>query len=400
MAWYNVVIVSDRGSKIRETIESDDGSVLKEALTRQYPKAKKIAVNKVLEIPGMAVKVLIKDVVIFTRQFATMIDAGLPLVQCLEILAKQQPNLTLRSAISKIKKKVEGGSTFAEALGEHPKIFDNLYVNLVAAGEVGGILDNILNRLATHMEKAEKLKKTIKSAMIYPAITTAVATSVTLVLLLFVIPIFQKMFSDFGGELPGLTQKVVNMSDFTRQYWYMIVLIIVGGGFVFKTITATEKGEYAWHGILMKFPAIGDVVVKGAVATFTRTLSTMLTSGVPILDALEICAKTSGNKVIEKAIFESRDAISEGRTLTDPLKESQVFPSMVIQMIEVGEQTGALDSMLAKIADFYDNEVEESVETMTALIEPIMIVVLGGILGTLVIAMYLPIFAMAGAVEG
>jgi type IV pilus assembly protein PilC len=340
-----------------------------------------------------------RDVILFARQFSTMIDAGLPIIQCLDILYSQQANATFKRMLKEIKESVEGGATLAEALKKFPKQFDNLFVNMIAAGEAGGILDAILRRLAAYMEKAAKLKAQVKGAMTYPVVTLIIAVLVLAVILVFVIPVFEEMFADFGGELPMPTQIVVAMSDMVKS---KIIYIIVGLVFfiiAFKKFYGTEKGREFVDKMLLKVPVFGDLLRKVAVAKFTRTMGTMLASGVAILEALDIVAKTAGNKTVEKAVYNVRKGISEGRTMADPLAQSGVFPSMVCQMISVGESTGALDAMLEKIADFYDEEVDQAVENLTALIEPFMLVFLGVTIGGLVIAMYLPIFKMAGAIS-
>lgn len=343
-------------------------------------------------------KVDTKDLVVFTRQFATMIDSGLPLVQCLDILAGQQENKTFRAALYNIKESVESGSTFADALGKHPRIFDQLYVNLVAAGEVGGILDTILNRLAAYIEKALKLKKQVKGAMVYPATIVSIAVVVVGVILVFVIPTFAKMFADFGGTLPLPTLIVIAISDFLQKY----ILVIIGAIYGIKVAVGkyydTPSGRKTLDRLFLKLPVIGVLIRKVAVAKFTRTLGTMISSGVPIMDGLEIVAKTAGNKIVEEAIYRVRQAISEGKTMAEPLGESGVFPPMVVQMISVGEATGAMDAMLNKIADFYDEEVDDAVGNLTAMMEPLLMVFLGTTVGGLVVAMYLPIFKLAGAV--
>ena len=343
-------------------------------------------------------KVQQSDVIIFCRQFSTMIDAGLPIIQCLEILYSQQENKTFKNILKSIKESVEGGETLAEALKKYPKQFDNLFVNMIAAGEAGGILDTILRRLSHYMEKAAKLKSQVKGAMIYPLITIIIAIVVIAIIMVFVIPVFKEMFEGMGGSLPLPTQIVVAMSDFVKNN----ILYIIGCSgltiFAVKKYYNTEKGRILLDDLSLKLPVFGTLIRKVAVAKFTRTMSTMLTSGVAILDALDIVAKTAGNKTIEKAIYDVRSDIEEGRTMADPLSESGVFPSMVCQMIAVGESTGALDQMLAKIADFYDEEVDQAVENMTAMIEPFMLVFLGVTIGGLVIAMYLPIFKMASIV--
>jgi len=353
-----------------------------------------------INIPGFEPKITTKDLVVFTRQFATMIDAGLPLVQCLDILSRQQPNRTFKKILTQVKESVESGSTFADALKKHPKAFDELYVNLVAAGEVGGILDTILNRLAAYIEKALKLKKQVKSAMTYPTTIIGIAVVVIAVILIFVIPAFEKMFADFGGTLPAPTQMVINLSNFIQHY----ILVIIGGFiatvWLIKRIYRTPKGREKIDDWALKAPIFGILIRKVAVAKFTRTLGTMISSGVPILDGLEIVAKTAGNKTVEKAIYRVRQSISEGKTIAEPLEKSGVFPPMVCQMIAVGEQSGAIDTMLNKIADFYDDEVDDAVGNLTAMMEPLLMLFLGTTVGGLVIAMYLPIFKLAGTVGG
>ncbi len=336
-----------------------------------------------------------KDLVVFTRQFATMIDAGLPLVQALDILATQVENKTLAKTIEQVKIDVEAGSTYADALRKHPKVFSELYVNMVAAGESGGILDTILNRLATYIEKAMKLKKKIKGAMIYPAVVTTIAVAVIAVIMIFVVPTFAKMFSQLGGVLPLPTRIVMAMSNFIAGTGGLIVLgaIIVLVVAIIQ-IRKTEKGRYFIDSILLRLPIFGILLRKAAIAKFTRTLGTLVSSGVPILDGLDITAKTSGNKVIERAIYDVRQGVSEGKTISEPLMKSKVFPPMVNHMIAVGESTGALDAMLSKIADFYDDEVDAAVSNLTSMIEPLLMVFLGGSVGFIVVSMYLPIFKL------
>jgi len=336
-----------------------------------------------------------KEIVVFTRQFATMIDAGLPLVQCLEILSSQQTNKTFKEILLKVKGDVEAGSTFAEALKKHPRVFNELFCNLVAAGEAGGILDTILNRLATYIEKTMNLKKKIKGAMVYPAVVMTVAIGVVVLLLAFVIPIFQKMFTDMGATLPPFTQLIINLSEFVRRFWALLIILLFALGMGFRYYYHTEKGREMIDGYILDIPIFGALIKKVAIAKFTRTLGTMLSSGVPILEGLEIVARTSGNRVIEKAVLKTRASIGEGKTVAEPLGASKIFPPMVVQMISVGESTGALDSMLGKIADFYDDEVDAAVSALTSLLEPLLMVFLGSAIGALVIAMYLPIFQMA-----
>ena len=353
------------------------------------------------KIPGLGEKkVNTREVVIFTRQFATMIDSGLPLVQCLEILSSQQDNSSFKAVLLRVKESVESGSTFADALGKHPKVFDQLYVNLVSAGEVGGILDTILNRLAAYIEKSMKLKKQIKGAMVYPATVMSIAAVVVGVILIFVIPTFAKMFEEFGGELPGPTKIVIALSNFIVKYLVVIIGLLFAGIAVFKKYYATKNGRYQVDRLALKAPVMGPLIRKVSVAKFTRTLGTMISSGVPIMDGLEIVAKTAGNKIVEDAIYGVRQAISEGRTIAEPLAACGVFPPMVVQMIAVGEATGAMDTMLNKIADFYDDEVDAAVGAMTAMLEPILMLFLGTTVGGLVVAMYLPIFKIAGTVGG
>lgn len=338
-----------------------------------------------------------KDLVVFTRQFCTMIDAGLPLVQCLDILSRQQDNPYFKKCLLAVKESVESGSTFAEALKKHPKIFDELYVNLVAAGEVGGILDTILNRLAAYIEKSLKLKKQVKSAMTYPVTIIGIASVVVGVILLFVIPAFESMFASFNSALPMPTQIVINMSRGLKKYIIVIIAAIWLFIFLCKRFYASPKGRELVDHNALKLPVVGVLIRKVAVAKFTRTLGTMISSGVPILDGLEIVAKTAGNRTVEKAIFQVRQSISEGKTIAEPLTKSGVFPPMVCQMIAVGEQAGAIDTMLNKIADFYDDEVDDAVGNLTAMMEPLLMLFLGTVVGGLVIAMYLPIFKLAGA---
>ena len=345
-------------------------------------------------------KIETKDLVVFTRQFATMIDSGLPLVQCLDILSGQQENKTFREILVKVKESVESGSTFADALSRHPSAFDQLYVNLVAAGEVGGILDTILARLAAYIEKAMKLKKQVKGAMVYPITIMSIAVVVIGVILVFVIPTFSKMFADFGGELPAPTRIVIALSDFLTKY----ILVLIAAAFGIKAAIGkyygTPNGRKTIDRLALKAPIVGPLIRKVSVAKFTGTLGTMISSGVPIMDGLEIVAKTAGNKVVEEAIYKVRQSISEGKTIAEPLAECGVFPPMVVQMISVGEATGAMDTMLNKIADFYDDEVDDAVGAMTSMMEPLLMVFLGTTVGGLVVAMYLPIFKLAGAVGG
>ncbi len=349
-----------------------------------------------LALPG---SVTSRDVLIFTRQFATMIDAGLPLVQCLDILGSQTENPAFRKVVFAIKGRVEGGSTFSDALKEHPKVFDELYVQLCAAGEVGGILDTILNRLAVYREKAEKLARKVKGALTYPVAVIVIGVIVTAVLLVKVTPVFAKMFQDFGSALPAPTQFVVDLSDWLQAYIIHLVVSIAAVIFAARAFYRNPRGREIFDKAILHAPLVGDLLRKVAVARFTRTLGTMISSGVPILDALDVTAKTAGNRTIEKGILFVKGKISEGKNIAGPLAETKVFPSMVVQMIGVGEATGAMDQMLGKIADFYDDEVDAGVASLTSLIEPIMMVFLGGVVGGFLIAMYLPIFSIAGAIK-
>ncbi len=340
-----------------------------------------------------------RDIVIFTRQFATMINSGLPLVQSLDILAKQTENAALADVTKQVVFDVESGHTLADAFSKHPKAFTELYVNMVAAGEAGGILDTILLRLATFLEKSDALIRKVKGAMVYPGVIMSVAGIAVAVLLIFVIPTFQKMFASVGMELPLPTRIVIAMSDFLISYWWALILIIVGIVYAIRSYYKTPNGQKQIDQMLLNAPVLGDLLRKSAVSRFTRTLGTLISSGVSILDGLEITAKTAGNRVIHDAVMESRNSIAGGETIAGPLEKSKVFPPMVISMIAVGEQTGGLDEMLSKIADFYDEEVDVAVSALLSLMEPMMIVVLGVIVGGMVVAMYLPIFDMMNAVQ-
>lgn len=389
-----------KGESRKGEIEAADDAAARGMLRRQGYKTitvKKKPKDIFESIPFLQQSVSEKDVVVFARIFATMINAGLPLIQCLDLLGKQEQNKTFAKVIGSIKDDIEGGSTLTDALKKYPKIFDDLFVNLVAAGESGGILDIILQRLSGYMEKAMKLKAKVKGAMTYPASVLVISIGVVAVLLLKVIPVFQKMFEGMGGKLPGPTQFLVDASQFAQDYF-----LIMGGGvaaavFAFKRFYATEKGTLMIDALVLKSPVFGPLLKKVAVAKFTRTLSTMMSSGVPIMEGLGIVSKTAGNKIIENALVKTRQSISEGKTIAEPLMETDVFPAMVVQMIAVGEATGALDTMLSKIADFYDDEVDTAVGALTALLEPFMMVFLGGVVGGMIIAMYLPIFQMAAA---
>ena len=342
-----------------------------------------------------------KELVVFIRQFATMIDAGLPLVQCLDILSSQGDNKAFNAILKDVKQAVEGGSTFSDALKRHPKVFDDLFVNLIAAGEMGGILDTILNRLGVYIEKRVKLQRQVRGALVYPIAVFVIATVVLFVLLTYVVPTFEKMFADFGAKdsLPPLTQFVIGLSKGAVANMPIFLASAATAAFAFAYSYRTRRGKRFWHWLLLVFPALGPTMRKIAVARFTRTMGTLLASGVPILDALQIVGKTAGNVIIESALNNVAARIQEGKTMVEPLAETKIFPSMVVQMIGVGEQTGALDQMLNKIADFYEEEVDLAVSALTAMLEPIMMVGIGGMVGFMLIAMYMPIFDIAGAVK-
>jgi type IV pilus assembly protein PilC len=350
-----------------------------------------------IKLPAFGKGVTTRDVVIFTRQFATMINAGLPLVQSLSILANQTENKVLKEVTKQVVYDVEAGNTLADALRKHPKAFSDLYVNMVAAGEAGGILDTILLRLATFLEKNDALVRKVKGAMIYPGVIMSVAVAAIAILLVFVIPTFQEMFASVNLELPLPTRIVINASSFLTHWWWAIILVAVGAVFAVRQYYATADGRKQIDRALLNAPILGDVLRKSAVSRFTRTLGTLISSGVSILDGLEITAKTAGNRIIHDAVMQSRQSIAGGETIAGPLEQSGVFPPMVISMVAVGEQTGGLDEMLSKIADFYDEEVDVAVSAMMAMMEPLMIVVLGVVVGGMVVAMYLPIFDMVNA---
>jgi len=400
MAKFQWEATTRTGEKKRGVMEADSSAAVESRLRGDgltIDRVKKEAVAFQITI-GSGVGH--KDLQIFTRQLATMIDAGLPLVQCLDILAAQTPNKIFARVLGTVKSQVEQGATFSDALRRHPKVFDDLYVNLVAAGEVGGILDTILNRLAVYIEKAVKLRGQIKSALFYPVGIMVVAIGVIAVMLVKVIPTFENMYKEMGhAELPGATKFVINISHGFVNKWYLYLGTVVGvvGGSI--AMRRTDRGKEIFDRMLLRLPVMGGTLRKIVVARFTRTLGTLLTSGVPILDALDICARTAGNKVVEQGIMKARDKISEGHDMAGPLAESRVFPTMVVQMIGVGEQTGAMDQMLQKIADFYEEEVDSAVSALTSLIEPVMMAFLGVVVGGLIIAMYLPIFKLAGNIQ-
>ncbi|PKN06541.1 MAG: pilus assembly protein PilC, partial [Deltaproteobacteria bacterium HGW-Deltaproteobacteria-7] len=374
-------------------IEAVDELTVRGLLRRQGFKSIEVKVKPkdLMEyLPFLKGKIKEKNVVVFCRIFSTMINAGLPLIQCLDLLAQQEQNKEFAKIIRTVKEDIEGGTSLTNALKKYPKIFDELFVNLIAAGEAGGILDVILERLSNYMEKAMKLKARVKGAMTYPAAVLVISVAVVALLLLKVIPVFKKMFEGMGGQLPGLTQALINASEFMQSYWYFMAAVVVVIYIAFVRFYRTEKGRWAIDSLILKSPVFGELLKKVAVAKFSRTLSTMMSSGVPILEGLTIVSKTSGNVVVEAALLKTRQSISEGKTIAEPLAETGIFPPMVVQMISVGEATGALDSMLNKIAIFYDDEVDVAVDAMTALLEPIMMVFLGGVVGGMIIAMYLP----------
>ncbi len=382
-----------RGQTIEGEIEADNKDSVELKLRAQGITPEKIKKKpKEIEIGFLKQKVTLKDIVVFTRQLTTMIEAGLPLVQSLDILAKQNDNKTFKQMLEDIKVSVESGNTLSKAMEKHPKVFDELFVNMVNAAEVSGNLDVIFVRLAVFMEKAMALKRKIKGALFYPISVMVVAAIVVAILLIKVVPTFASMFEGSGQALPMPTQIVVNISDFLRHYIIHIVAGIFATIFILKRIYGLKWGRYFFDKLFLKLPVFGPLIRKAAVAKFTRTLGTMLQSGVSILEALDIVAKTSGNVIIEQSVYKARDSIKEGRNIADPLEETKVFPPMVVQMIAIGESTGALDAMLFKIADFYDEEVDQAVENLTSLMEPLIMAFLGTVVGGLIVAMYLPIF--------
>jgi type IV pilus assembly protein PilC len=390
------------GEVRRGVMEADNEESVNQRLRQQQLAPVKVSKKRKLTDFSFGSPVQTRDLVTFTRLFATMIDAGLPLVQCLDILSGQQPNKKFGAVLKEVQNSVEGGASFSEALKRHPRVFDELFVNLVAAGETGGILDSIMTRLSVYLEKRQKLIRQVRGAMVYPSIVIVIAGGVMTVLLTFVIPAFENMFKDFGGgkeALPAITRFIIALS---RGFMSALPLLIVLGGAIGFGISWTyrqPRGKRFFHKTFLTLPIMGPVLRKIAVARFTRTLGTLLQSGVPILDALDICARTAGNVVIEEGISNVRQAISEGKNMAEPLAATQIFPDMVVQMIAVGEQTGALDQMLNKVADFYEEETDIAVAAMTSAIEPILMVGVGGMVGVVLIAMYLPIFSLAGNIK-
>ena len=398
MPVYTYSGVNRAGTKVTGERSATTKAELQNALRREQINVSKVSEKgKEFSIPSFGTGVKNKELAIFTRQFSVMIDAGLPLVQCLEILAQQQENKTFQKILTGVRSSVEGGATLSSSMKQYEKVFDPLYYNMVEAGETGGILDTILQRLSTYIEKNVKLKRAVKSAMIYPVAVLGIASGVIALLLWKVVPIFVTLFAGLGANLPLPTRIVIGLSNFVGSIWgLMIVVFIVAGGFALKVWYGTPQGRLAIDATLLKLPILGMLLRKIAVARFTRTLGTLISSGVPILEGLDITAKTSGNAVVERAIQKTRKAVEAGRSLVDPLKETEVFPGMVTQMIAVGEQTGAMDAMLQKIADFYEEEVDAAVKDLLTLMEPVMIMFLGIVVGGIVISMYLPLFSLIG----
>lgn len=401
MPVYQWVGKSSTGKEQKGEMEATDASIVRSRLLRMRitPKRVKKKPKDLFEnVAFLQPKVRSKDVIVFARQFSTMIDAGLPLIQCLDILQAQQTNKTFKKITRDIRESVEGGATLSESFKKYPKQFNDLFVHMVAAGEAGGILDTIMGRLASYMEKIDRLKAKIKGAMSYPAVTFIIAMVVLGIILIFVIPTFQEMFMTLGGELPLPTKITINLSNLIREKFFILLGAFILFIIAFVWFYRTEKGRLMVDSFLLRLPVFGVLIRKAAIAKFTRTMGTMLSSGVSILDSLDIVAKTAGNKKVEKAVYKIRTSIVAGQSMADPMAESGVFPPMVSQMTAVGESTGALDAMLGKIADFYDDEVDQAVESLTTLIEPIMIVFLGVVIGGIVISMYLPIFKMASLI--
>ena len=385
------------GSTMEGVLIADNRRAAEMAVRRQNPQVAQVTNvrekgREIPLIPRLPRGISEKRIAVFTRQFSVMLDAGLPLVQCLEILGEQEDNPRFAQIIDQTRADVEAGSSLAEAMGKHPKAFNNLFVSMIAAGEAGGILDVILQRLSTYIEKSVKLKNQVRSAMIYPVTVIVIAIVVVLVILLKVIPVFEQLYAGMGGQLPFITRVVIGVSNTLGRYFPFLVIIVIAGSIAINRWHKTHRGRRILDGLLLKIPIIGELLRKVAVARFCRTLSTLTSSGVPILDGLEITARTSGNAIIEDAIMATRKSVEEGKSISEPLKQTKVFPAMVVQMINVGEQTGALDQMLSKIADFYEEEVDTAVAGLTKLIEPLMITFLGAAIGVIVASMYLPLY--------
>jgi type IV pilus assembly protein PilC len=390
-----------RTGEVRGEREADSKQALAATLRREQVSPLVIKEKgKEFTLPKIGGKVKTKELAIFTRQFSVMIDAGLPLVQCLEALGVQQENKVFQSVLQAVRTEVEGGSTLAFAMRQHPRVFDDLYTNMIAAGEAGGILDTILQRLSSYIEKAVKLKRAVQSAMIYPVVVLTIAVGVIILILWKVVPIFSNLFASMSVTLPLPTRIVIAGSNFVGRYIIFMVPAFIGLGYAFKRYYKTENGKRLVDGTMLKVPVLGSVLRKIAVARFSRTLSTLISSGVPILEGLEITAKTAGNMIVEEAIMKTRNSIEEGKTIVEPLRDSGVFPTMVVQMVGVGEQTGALDTMLTKVAEFFEDEVDAAVADLLTAIEPIMILVLGVIVGGIVISMYLPLFSLISKLSG
>ena len=390
------------GELRRGTMEADNEDAVNQRLRQQQLAPVRVQKKRKLSEFTFGSGVATKDLVTFTRLFATMIDAGLPLVQCLDILSGQQSNKRFGVILKDVKASVEGGASFSEALRRHPKVFDELFVNLVAAGETGGILDSILVRLSVYLEKRQKLIRQVRGAMVYPSIVIVIAAGVMTVLLTFVIPAFENMFKDFGGgkeNLPALTRLIIALSQGFVSVLPFVLVLAIAAGMGVSWLYKQPKGKRFFHQMFLSMPILGPVLRKIAVARFTRTLGTLLQSGVPILDSLDICARTAGNVIVESGVLFVRQSISEGKNMAEPLAQTKIFPDMVVQMIAVGEQTGALDQMLNKVADFYEEETDIAVAAMTSALEPILMVGVGGMVGVVLIAMYMPIFSLAGNIK-
>lgn len=393
--------ISLSGKRVSGVVEADSKADVLKNLRKQ--KIRITLVQEQTAKPGLfsrKKRIRVKDLALFTRQFATMISAGLPLIQCLEVLTQQMDNPELRVVVRRVTQRIEGGATLNEALRDHPSVFNELFTSMVEAGETGGILDTILERLATHLEKMEALIRKVKGAMTYPMVVFSVSMGATAFMLLFLIPRFAQMFTDFGGELPMPTRIVMGASDLLKHYGWVLVVLGVVGFIAFKRYRATNNGARRIDGYLLRFPVIGQVVRKGAVSRFARTLGTLLSSGVPLLDGLNVTARAAGNRVVSDAVQQIRTSVTGGSTLAEPMRATGVFPPMVTQMVSVGEETGRLDEMLSKLADFYDDEVDSAVDSLTAVIEPVMIVIMGLIVGGMLIAMYLPMFKLISVVSG
>jgi len=392
-------------AKVRGQIKSGEVDAEDEKSAVAKLRVQKIRINSIKKKGGSSdffgpkkQKITGRDIVVFTRQFSTMVDAGLPLVQCLDILGRQSENKTLGGITLQVKASIEKGSDLSDSMRKHPKAFDGLYCNLVEAGEAGGILDIILKRLADYIEKSESLKQKVKSAMVYPGVIVTVAVGVVAFLMIFVIPAFATLFESGGAELPGPTKIVMMVSDFFRTKWYYLFGGVAAFIFIIRKMYSTERGRYEIDRVALKVPVVGELIRKVSVAKFTRTLGTLISSGVPLIEGLEICARTSGNKIVERAVFRTIEAIKGGENIAGPLSRESIFPPMVIQMIDVGENSGSLDTMCHKVADFYDEEVDNAVAALTSLLEPMLMVFLGLVVGFIVVAMYMPIFKMGDAI--